>query len=293
MDQLNPEDREEVRNAEAVQRQVTGRVNDPAEGLHEKVERYLRDQQNLKIDNAEARDQMRQLLAGLDRVRDDHLVPAEQGLDRANKALDQSPRGEKPADQADQPKGEDAQNRQGEEAGEQAKSQGGEQSKSQAGQQSKSQNGEQSKSQAGEQSKSQAGEQSKSQAGEQSKSQAGEQAQPPQGGEPSKEGQQPDARKPEDEPTKAGQELALAEKQQKAIADELQRMLDSLNEFETMRGVLNEAKGLLKEERETMKAAAEEIEKNDLDGKTLDQLPPEQKAATENLGRARRSSPRS
>ncbi len=272
VDRLNPEDREEVRNAEAVQRQVTGRVNDPAEGLHEKVERYLRDQQNLKIDNAEARDQMQQLLAGLDRIRDDHLVPAEQGLDRANKALDQSPNGEKPANQADQPKAEETQNRQDD----QAPSQEGEKAKSQAG--------EQAKSQAGEQAKSQAGEQAKSQAGEQSKSPAGEQPQPPQGGEASKEGQQPDARKPEDEPTKAGQELALAEKEQKAIADELQQMLDNLNEFETMRGVLNEAKGLLKEQRETMKSTNEEIEKNALDGKTLDQLPPEQKAATENLG---------
>lgn len=280
VDRLEPEDRENVRNAEAVQRQVTGRVNDPSEGLHEKVERYLRDQDNLKIDNAEAREQMQRLLASLDRIRDDHLVPAEQGLSRANKSLDESSRGQPPRDsqsrdrqgESPQPKGREASR--SEDASRPGEAQSGEPAETKAGEQAKAQAGEASKSRAGEQTKSGEG-QSQPREGEPTQAQAGE---PPQGGE------QTDARKPEDEPTRAGQELALAEREQRAIADELQGMLDQLNEFETMRGVLQEAKGLLKQQQETMKATAEANEKGALDGKTPDQLPPQARAALENLG---------
>jgi hypothetical protein len=60
-------------------------------------------------------------------------------------------------------------------------------------------------------------------------------------------------------------------------------MLQDLNEFETARGLAQEAKDLLKEQQEATKAAAEAAEKHALEGKMADQLSPEAKADLENL----------
>ena len=51
--------------------------------------------------------------------------------------------------------------------------------------------------------------------------------------------------------------LAEAKTNQKAIADELQKMLDSLSEFETYRGVVKDAQELLKQQEQAMKQTAE------------------------------------
>ena len=56
-------------------------------------------------------------------------------------------------------------------------------------------------------------------------------------------------------------ELAEAKTNQKAIADELQKMLDSLSEFETYRGVVKDAQELLKQHEQTMKQTAEAADK--------------------------------
>ena len=103
-----------------------------------------------------------------------------------------------------------------------------------------------------------------------------------------------DARPPEQaeqaKPAQAGspldnakQSLAEAKTNQKAIADELQKMLDGLSEFETYRGVVKDAQDLLKKQEETMKQAADAATKPDLMGKPADALSPEQKADLGNL----------
>ncbi len=319
VDQLPPEQKDELTNAETIQRQVSGRVSDPNEGLIRKVERFLEDQQNLKLDNADTRAQMQQVLNGLERIRDNHLNPAEQSLTRANKALDQNnPNAQPQPGRQDQPKnpeqdpgrvgtahqnpdpqnpqqgqdsqpkgqqGQDAQSKgqqgqQGQQTGQQGEqsqptNQSGQQQK---GQQQAGQQGQQSKGQQGQdaQQKGQQGQQQ--QAGQQSKGQQGQQQAGQQG--QKQDGQQPN---PEDEPTRAGQELARAEQEQQAIAQELDQMLQDLNEFETARGLAEEAKNLLKEQQDTTKAAAEAAEKHALEGKMPDQVAPEAKAELDNL----------
>ena len=80
--------RDALRNAEAVQRQVTGRVAGQNEGLDEKIRQYLDDLKNLKLENADAEAQMKALKAGVERIKADHLDQAEQGLARGNKAAE-------------------------------------------------------------------------------------------------------------------------------------------------------------------------------------------------------------
>ena len=72
-----------------IQRQVTSRVNNRDEGLSAKVRRMLDDLQNFKIANPEAQQQMEEMLERLGVIRDQHLGPAEQGLTRASKNLEQ------------------------------------------------------------------------------------------------------------------------------------------------------------------------------------------------------------
>src|SRR5262249_34076361 len=80
----------------------------------------------------------------------------------------------------------------------------------------------------------------------------------------------------------AKQSLAEAKINQKAIADELQKMLDGLSEFETYRGVVKDAQELLKKQEEALKQSAEAASKPDLMGKSADALSPEQKADLRN-----------
>src|SRR5262249_56334968 len=81
----------------------------------------------------------------------------------------------------------------------------------------------------------------------------------------------------------AKQSLAEAKTNQKAIADELQKMLDGLSEFETYRGVVKDAQGLLKKQEQAMKQTAEVASRPELTGKPVDELTPEQKADLGNL----------
>ena len=99
-----------------------------------------------------------------------------------------------------------------------------------------------------------------------------------------------EAKKPEEQPAPAGKksdstELALAEAKtnQKAIATELEKMLESLSEFETYRGVVKDAQELVKQHEQTMKQTAEVADKPDMAGKRLDALSPEQKSELGNL----------
>ncbi len=86
---LPQKQRDDLNNAGMIQRQVTSRVNNRDEGLSAKVRRMLDDLQNFKIANPEAQKQMEEMLERLGVIRDQHLGPAEQGLTRATKNLDQ------------------------------------------------------------------------------------------------------------------------------------------------------------------------------------------------------------
>src|SRR5205085_6977618 len=79
------------------------------------------------------------------------------------------------------------------------------------------------------------------------------------------------------------QALAEAKTNQKAIADELQKMLDGLSEFETYRGVVKDAQELLKQHEQAMKQTAEAASRPELVGKPADELTPEQKSDLANL----------
>jgi hypothetical protein len=207
-EQTDTVNRDEVRNAAMIQRQVGSRITSPSDGLDQKIRRFLDDLKNFKIPNPDAQKQMEQMQSGVAKVRQEHLGPAEQGLTRASKSLE----GDNP---------------------------------------------------------------------DPNQAQAQPQAQAKTGQPQPREGQSKDKGKDQAEPT----QLALkdAETNQKAIADELQKMLDGLSEFETYRGVVKDAQNLLKEQEEAMKHAAEAAGKPDLMGKTPETLTPEQKADLSNL----------
>ncbi|MGC1722985.1 MAG: DUF4175 domain-containing protein, partial [Isosphaeraceae bacterium] len=194
----------------------------------------------------------------LNMLRDHHLGPAEQGLTRAGKSLEQiaepppgsaTPKDETAKPTADQPQG------------------GKDQSPSQP---------------AGKEGEGKA-DQKQAPPGDR-KDQAGA-ADRPQDAQP---GEQPAQAGPKPQPSGSPQDiarrsLAEAKTNQKAIADELQKMLEGLGEFETYRGVVKDAQALLKKQEETMKQAAEAATKPDLMGKSAESLSPEQKAELGNL----------
>ena len=81
--------RDDLNNAGMIQRQVGSRLNNRDEGVGARLRRSLEDLQNFKLDNPEAQQQMEGMLARLSVIRDQHLGPAEQGISRAAKSLDQ------------------------------------------------------------------------------------------------------------------------------------------------------------------------------------------------------------
>jgi len=294
--QLARKQRDDLNNAGLIQRQVGSRLSDRDEGLDRKLRSMLDDLRNFKIANPEAEQQMQDLRARLDRIRERHQGPAEQGLTRASKGLDQQPdRGEN-ADAKDSPSREaqaaadPSQKPGGENAAEPGspKAEQGEQGKGQEGPQSKSRQGDQSKGQDGQaSSKGQEGQaQGKESEKSPSKDQGGSQERSKDA--PSEAAKGSEAAQPPKRPDGAPMELARnalddAKKNQKAIADELQKMLDGLSEFETYRGVVKDAQGLLKKQEEMIKQTAEAATRPDLTAKAADTLSPEQKAELGNL----------
>ncbi len=318
-DQLAKADRDELKNAEMIQRQVSNRVSSRTDGLDQKVRKFLDDLRNFKIPNPDAQRQMEEMKAGVDRIRQEHLEPAEQGLTRASKDLEEAqasraPRATPPSRPSDaqpgepakdtpqgenQPasKGEEAQSKAGASAKgqEQAKAGGKAQAqeKGQAGGQDQAQA--QEKGQAGGQDQAQA--QEKGQADGQAQAQAQEKGQAAQGQQPEGQpaGQKPAPSTPKEQggrpsPTEAAK-LALNESKtnQKAIADELQKMLDGLSEFETYRGVVKDAQDLLKKQEEAMKQANDTANTPELRGKTPENLTPDQKADLANAAERQKS----
>ena len=113
-DRLPRAERDDLNNAGLIQRQVGSRINNRDEGLEQKLRRMLDDLRNFKIANPEAQKQMEDMLERLNMLRDRHLGPAEQGLTRAGKSLEQiaepppgsaTPKDETAKPTADQPQG--------------------------------------------------------------------------------------------------------------------------------------------------------------------------------------------
>jgi hypothetical protein len=350
--------RDQIKNAEIIQRQVNNRVTNKADGLEQKIRQYQQDTKDFKVNNPDTDRQMAAMREAVERIEDRNLNPADQSLNRATKSFEPQPDGgnaPKPSDNpaaqnqeakpsqdqpGDQAKGDQAKNEAGAQSkGDQAKSQAGsqpkgqqakgDQAKDQAGDQAK---GDQAKNEAGDQpkgdqAKSQAGAQSKgnqskkNQAGKSSKGQQakgdspkdqaggdqakGEDGQPEGGdqakGEPQSKGQagqakaaskssspkasskaggekSPQGQAKEQAPTTPKEALAEAQENQKAIIDELEQMRDSLSRFDEVKDAIKDAKGLLKQQEQAAKAAAEAAGKPDMMGKPQEALSPEQKA---------------
>ena len=112
-------------------------------------------------------------------------------------------------------------------------------------------------------------------------------AQKGQSGQPKAGAKPPSPRKPgeasKDQAPAPKEALAEAEKNQKAIVDELQNMLGELSQFDTVRGAVKEAKALVSRQEQAMKQSAEAAGRPDMMGKSQDALTPEQKAELDNL----------
>jgi hypothetical protein len=277
--------RDEIKNAAMIQRQVASRVTSPSDGLDQKIRRALDDLKNFKIANADAQKQMEQMQASVDQIRRQHLGPAEQGLTRASKSLDES-QGQNPSPESNPSRAEPGKSEpEGSERGKADAGKAEAASKAEAGKAGADKAEAASKAEAGKAGADKAGA-ARSEAGKAEASQArsgsgqsdAAKAQP---GRSDAAKAQPGQSPREAEPTRTA--LKEAESNQKAIADELQKMLDGLSEFETYRGVVKDAQKLLKEQEEAMKHAAEAAGKPELMGKTPDALTPEQKADLANI----------
>ena len=172
--------RDQVKNAEIIQRQVNNRVTNKADGLEQKIRQFQQDARDFKANNPDTDRQMAAMREAVERIKDRNLNPAEQALSQATKGLEQpqpngaeapqpdaqemdqakdqagSPRTSGPRSKAggqpqgQQAKGEQAQNQ----AGEPAQGQGGDQAeanrpKGRSGAQPKSSKGASPKGQAG------------------------------------------------------------------------------------------------------------------------------------------------
>jgi hypothetical protein len=200
-DRLPQPTRDDLNNASMIQRQVGGRISNRDDSLSSRMRRMLDDLRDFRISNPPAEKQLQDMLARLGVIRDQNAGPAEQGLTRANKSLEDNVGANKSPDRP--------------------------------------------------------------------------------GGQP----KSAESRSPEEKSPAAPTSLALADarKNQKAIADELQKMLDGLSEFETYRGVVKDAQELLKQQEQALKQSAEAATRPDMMGKQRDALTPEQRSELGNL----------
>ena len=301
-DRLPAKERDDLNNGAMIQRQVSGRINNRDEGVGARITHILDDQHNFKIDNPDAQKQLEDMLARLAVIREQHLGPAEQGLTRATKSLDAKdaspPRSQQPAgpsepssqpDSAKQAESKPADAGQRDTApstkASSSQSKSGESKQNQAGSNRDNQRKEAPTDgeRPGDASK---GSDENAEASKGSNQKGDVSKGSDEAAKSSKAGAKPDA--PSSTPPKPGSDatqLALAESKtnQKAIADELQKMLDSLSEFETYRGVVKDAQELVKQHEQTMKQTDEAAAKPETMGRPLDALTPEQRAELGNL----------
>ena len=310
-DQIPDAAKQELANAEQVQKQVGERLNNPADGLARKVDRFMQDLDNLKLQNPEAADQMKGLREALAKLEQGPVPQAEQAINRANRALDNrqndSQNSNRPGAQAqpktaDQGKAQqksqagDPANQNPTEKGQQAQSKPEDASK-QAGTEKGQQTAQSKSGDPAKQGASEKGQQSaQGKAGDAAKqgpSEKGQQTAQAKSGDASKQspsekgqqsaqakqgGQQPESGKQE----APEQALAQAQDAQKQITDALQQMLGEMSQLESVRGLINEAKQLAGNQEELNKAIEEAANNPELMGKNAENLPADQKAGLEN-----------
>jgi len=248
-----------LKNAEMIQRQVSNRITNKADGLQEKIDRLLDDLKNFKLPNPDAQKQMQEMRAAVTRIRENNLDPAEQGLTRSTKSLGEAlgEKGERGAAKAEEASQEERPNGTKPDAKAAPESAKGKSANAKAGGAAKEDSAKTSKGAEG-----------------QAKEAASKHQQAP------RDDQGRAGKSPLDAAKEA---LAEAQTNQKEIADELKKMLDGLSEFENIRGAVKDAQNLLKEHEQVMKQTSEAATKPELMGKTPDQLTPEQKADLSNL----------
>ncbi|RUL88446.1 coiled-coil domain-containing protein [Tautonia sociabilis] len=93
---------EQLREALVMQRQVGGRLDDSGNGLSDRLQRFLDELENARVGDPEVADQMRRMKETVDRLRAEHVRPAEQGIGRALRDLEPQA-GADAAPAADQP----------------------------------------------------------------------------------------------------------------------------------------------------------------------------------------------
>ena len=158
--------RDQVKNAEIIQRQVNNRITNKTDGLEQKLREAAQDARDFKAEKPDAQGQMADMREAVQRLKDRNLGPAEQALTKATKQLDPSPGDQDDAKEAAQqePGRSPRTGPTPQPESDQAGAQGGKEAKPKAGGQPKA--GAQPKDQAG-------GHRRKDQAGGQPKDQAG------------------------------------------------------------------------------------------------------------------------
>ena len=88
--------KDQVKNAEIIQRQVNNRVTNKSDGLEQKIRQYQQDARDFKAANADTDQQVAAMKEAVERIKDRNLNPADQSLNRAIKGLDPRPVPKKP-----------------------------------------------------------------------------------------------------------------------------------------------------------------------------------------------------
>ena len=126
--------RDQVKNAEIIQRQVNNRVTNKSDGLEQKIRDAQRDAKDFKVEDPDGDRQLAAMREAVERIKDRNLNPAEQALTNATKSFDPQATKDAEAPKAPEDQAADAANPEGQppkdQAGDQSK---GQQSKNQAG----------------------------------------------------------------------------------------------------------------------------------------------------------------
>ena len=280
--------RDQIRTAESIQRQVSGRVASPNDGLDQKVRQFLQDLKNLKVENPDALAQMQALKDSVDRIKDNHLDPAEQGLARTNKALENADRTKADGDASkpqDDPKAGEPKADGGQQPGDKADARPGDKADAKSGDKADAKPGD--KADANPAGDPKPGDKAGGDPKPGDDPKGGDKADAKPGdaksGDKDKAGDKDQAAgKPGAKPPTTKDALAQAETHQKAIAEELQKMLDGMKELDTYQGVVKDAQKLLEQQQNALKDSAAAAADPALAGKNPDALSPRQKADREN-----------
>ena len=247
-----------------IQRQVGSRLNNRDEGLGARIRRMLDDLQNFKIDNPDAQKQMEDMLARLGRdPRPATSGPPSKGSPARPRASTTTRRQRRAGSLEAQRRARRAPSRPAE-----GRPQNPEAKSSAEPKRQRASHAERAEAAEGRSSEPSGSRRPSKDASEASGGQQAARRRPRRQGAGAASSRERASR---DRPDAAGRRrraeagapiptrtaLAEAKTNQKAIADELQKMLDGLSEFETYRGVVKDAQELLKQQEQAMKQTAE------------------------------------